>query len=74
MELIFDETEIRFDDQIIKYEEFKQDNANKLLYKILIRCVMHEGDLTFNVTDKCTPFGKKLKEILDEEFNKKGIL
>lgn len=34
----------------------------------------NEDNLEFSITEKCPPFGKKLKEIIESEFNKNSSL
>lgn len=68
MEIVFDEKEIRYDGIAVQYDDFKNDNVNNVMYKLLIFCINNENNLIFSCTDTCLPFGKKLKETLEEEF------
>ena len=68
MKIIFTTNEIKYSDVILKYEDLKGENANHLLIKLLSYCVINEQDITFEYEGECSPFGKKLKEILENEF------
>lgn len=68
MKVEFTEKSINYDGLVIKYDELKGEKANHILYKLLVFCIENEEKISFESTESCTPFGKKLKEILEEEF------
>lgn len=70
MKVVFDEKEIRYSDNCIPYDDLKNDNMKNAMYRLLTFCINNENDISFICTDSCLPFGKKLKETLEEEFMK----
>lgn len=74
MKIIFGEKEIKYNEQALNYEDLKTDNVNSFLYRLLVFCISNEENLEFEMTDNCTPFGKKFKEILEEEFTTKQTI
>lgn len=69
MEFIFDKDGISYEKNKIAYDVFEGENANKELIKILINCINTEESVKFTCTDDCTPFGKLIKETLENEFS-----
>lgn len=69
MKIVFSNKDIKYSNIIIYYEDLKGDNGNKIIYKLLAYCIKHENEISFVLTDDCGPFGRKIKEILESEFN-----
>ena len=59
---------IDYDTKSIKYDLLKTDKVNSILFDILEYCVKNEEVISFECSDDCTPFGLKLKELLENEF------
>ena len=69
MDFIFDKDGITYNENKISYDTFETDEANNELIKILINCIKNEENLHFSCTDDCTPFGRLIKETLENEFS-----
>lgn len=69
MEFLFDKDGISYDDNKISYDKFETEEANNELIKILINCIKNEANIKFLCTDDCTPFGRLIKETLENEFS-----
>lgn len=59
---------IDYDLKSIKYDLLKTEKVNSILFDILEYCVKNEDDISFECSDDCTPFGLKMKELLENEF------
>lgn len=57
-------------ESIILYADFEKEDGYKKLIELLQICVTNESNLQFVCDDDCSPFGKKLKEIIENEFIK----
>lgn len=54
----------------ILYTDFEEEDGYKKLIELLQICVTNKDSLQFTCEDDCPPFGKKLKEIIANEFGK----
>ena len=74
MEFTFNKDGILYGTNNVKYEVFETEKANTELIKMLQVCIKDERDKKdnkFTCTEDCTPFGKLIKETLENEFNLK---
>lgn len=69
MKIIFDENGIKYNEQTVTYDQLKKENANSYIFKILAFCIKNEENIEFECTEKCTPFGRKMMEMLKKEFS-----
>lgn len=70
MTIIFTKYNITIDEKNIMYEDFKKDDGHKNLIDLLEICVTNSENIQFVCDDDCPPFGKKLKEIIENEFTR----
>lgn len=75
MEFTFNKDGILYGTNNVKYGVFETEKANIELIKMLLVCIKDEKEKKvnkFTCTEDCTPFGKLIKETLENEFNLKN--
>lgn len=69
MKLYFDELDIKKNGEIILiYEDLKKEDGYRQLYILLRECVRYKENFECEMSEKCPPFGKKLRDIILNEF------
>lgn len=69
MQITFSNKNITYSNETINYTDLKGAAGNKIIYDLLVFCMKNENDISFVKTEDCDPFGEKIKEILENEFN-----
>lgn len=72
MKIEFEKDKITVNEKSIMYDDLKKDDGHKTLINLLEICVTNMDNLEFICDDNCPPFGKKLKQIIENEFAKQG--
>lgn len=70
MKVIFNKTNVIVDNNIeFTYEELQLEKGYEKIFNLLKKCVSTDEKVEFNCSNDCSPFGKRLKEIIAVEFD-----